>query len=633
MSAIRYFMKYFIFIYYLFSSIISYAIAPKILALPLPHGEFSQPSYSQEGFCANMLIRTIDGYKPIQEFVEGDMVIDSNNQEKKIISITRKFVKQCIELTINDTTIYPGCDQYFCVLPEHNWIPAKNIQPGDMLLNNIDEYCNVTDVELINAETFLYSLTVEDHIFYIAPYDICVHNSTALMLGASSVYLGHIITINPIIATIGIASVLSAIFNKAYQEYIQQFPSYDEKIILPKEVILAERFYCEQRATALINLKQELMQIKNGLENIRSFCNVDATSFTYQFLQQSNTPNVQSPCELLKISATHEMQLSESQKINLRTLREIELTALEQEAITLQQILACHTNELIDQINTSKYEYENITKEQTANCTALWNNHVNQITNPIALQSYQADLLEEYLLNNLSQKINELKGVAYYYGHYVKSECIKQSTNIIELLEQTTSLVAQYDQWIAKEKTRIAHNISISEHYFSRRGISIQNIRNDTKNALEKWRKDRATQAIIEANNKLSNMMSPQGPNKDPKKDNEPKKIEKDNKNPNGIYKDAPYHHQNSKNNKSQCPNNGQKCLDYSLPSKGNSEQRIAIENDTFIVLRKTREHEFHGYTVTWEELHWSMQNVLREYNVVTKSGKIIKDVAKEIFK
>ncbi|HSC25171.1 MAG TPA: hypothetical protein VLB80_03090 [Candidatus Babeliales bacterium] len=88
-----------------------------------------------------------------------------------------------------------------------------------------------------------------------------------------------------------------------------------------------------------------------------------------------------------------------------------------------------------------------------------------------------------------------------------------------------------------------------------------------------------------------------------------------------------------AKSTKNQSPNNGQKCLDNSLSSKGNSEQRVAIEGDNFVILRKTIDNEFHGYIVTWQELHWSMQNTLRYHNVVTKSGKIIKHIAKEMFK
>ncbi|HSC24954.1 MAG TPA: hypothetical protein VLB80_01925, partial [Candidatus Babeliales bacterium] len=40
-----------------------------------------------------------------------------------------------------------------------------------------------------------------------------------------------------------------------------------------------------------------------------------------------------------------------------------------------------------------------------------------------------------------------------------------------------------------------------------------------------------------------------------------------------------------AKSTKNQSPNNGQKCLDNSLSSKGNSEQRVAIEGDNFVIL------------------------------------------------
>ena len=104
-------------------------------------------------------------------------------------------------------------------------------------------------------------------------------------------------------------------------------------------------------------------------------------------------------------------------------------------------------------------------------------------------------------------------------------------------------------------------------------------------------------------------------------------------KHPNGTYKDSAYHHRHSSGKKSPAPKNGQKCLDNSFKGKSNSEQRVSIENEIFVVLRKTIDREYHGYCVIWEDLHWSLQQVLRDLKVVTKSGKIIKEVAVKVFK
>ena len=99
-------------------------------------------------------------------------------------------------------------------------------------------------------------------------------------------------------------------------------------------------------------------------------------------------------------------------------------------------------------------------------------------------------------------------------------------------------------------------------------------------------------------------------------------------KHPHGIYKDAPYHHKNSCNGKSKSPDDGQRCLDYSLPTK--TGQRIAIEGDVFVVLRQTIPGEYHGFKVNWEDLHHSLQRVLRKHGFVKQTGKIIKHITEK---
>ncbi len=481
----------------------------------------------QHGFCADMFMQTSVGYKEIKKLTEGDIIIDCNREEKKIIAIMKHFVNRYIKLVVGDTSICTGCDQLYYKFPGI-WIAAQEIKIGDALFNYANESCLVDHVELVHEDELLYCLTVEGHTFCIAPHDLCAHNVEALILGVSSIYLGNITIINPVVATVGVAIAFSAIVHKAYQTYMQQCSDNDQKIVLPPDIIFAERFYYIQRSTALEEIKQEFICIKNGLKNIKFLSSANLISFTCQFLEENGSQNLYKPNQLLKILAKDESLLSDKQKENLRALREFELEHLEQEIIHLQCTLALHVDELIQQIDAVCGEY-NKAQEQINDAAMLWNNNRNNITYTIALQAYKANLLQEHLLANFNQKLNELKMVTQYYVSCTNSICIKQSTNIIEILEKLAPVIIEYDQWVTVEKLRIATNINMIEEHFTYRSISVSHLKNGINSEFAKNRSDRNAQAVDETTNKLVSIIAFfGGPNKDPEKDDEP---EEDNDN------------------------------------------------------------------------------------------------------
>jgi len=578
---------------------------------------FPNPYRPQEGFSGSTLIRTPFGYKPIKKLSQDDIVIGCNGKEKRIVAITKHHVNRYVKLIINDTTMYTGYDQRYCRLSTYMGVAAHKIKPGDMLLNDAHEGCLVTYVELSNENKLLYYLTVEDHIFCIAPCDVYVHNAEPLVLGLSSMCLGSIIIINPITATIGATIALSTIAHKVYQAYIQQSSGNTLSTSLPTDVMLAERSYYIERSMALQAIQQELLYIKNGLENMKVFCSASSASFTYRFLKQTVPTHIRQQNQLLQISTTREMQLSDNQKENLRTLREVELKHIEQEIVTLQTVLAFHINELIEQIYVADNEYKGA--EGEINFVAnLWNSNRDKMTDSIAFQSYKVDLLEDCLLKNLDQKVNELKIVAQYYHSCIKSTCLKQSTNIFDLLEKMNSVIIEFDQKIAQGKGRVVRNISTVEQYFERHGIFIGYAKNEINTHLQKSRDGRNAQAIAEAQNKLASIVvagSPQNNNKNNDNDK--------NEHPFGKYKDAPYHTRFGNSIKSKAPSNGQRALDHSILIGENSSRRIGISDGEFVVLDQTSPGLFHGHVRSWADLTDQMKSALVNSNLTSLKGKI----------
>jgi len=93
------------------------------------------------------------------------------------------------------------------------------------------------------------------------------------------------------------------------------------------------------------------------------------------------------------------------------------------------------------------------------------------------------------------------------------------------------------------------------------------------------------------------------------------------------IYKDGAYHHPNSKGSgkggKSRAPSDGQKALDNSVPIKDTNDNRVGISNGEIVKLNKTLNGEYHGYVVSWEDAHSSVQNALKKHGLVNSNGKI----------
>lgn len=111
-----------------------------------------------------------------------------------------------------------------------------------------------------------------------------------------------------------------------------------------------------------------------------------------------------------------------------------------------------------------------------------------------------------------------------------------------------------------------------------------------------------------------------------------PKHENDEDEHPHGVYEDAGYHHKNSGGRKSRCPNDGQKCLDTSLPVFKNTTVRINVEDGKFVILRQSEAGKFHGYVIdSWEELckegakTQPIRNAFQKHKFVNQAGKIIK--------
>jgi hypothetical protein len=289
---------------------------------------------------------------------------------------------------------------------------------------------------------------------------------------------------------------------------------------LPNNDALSERTYFETKKFKLKQVRTELAVLKSGL----LYLGLGNASFTNALFGQLTQ---QAPFTLFSVPESQELLLSEFEKHELRKHREFELATLEQEIIDLQFALALHFNELVVQVHAAYNDYQKLS-DQLNVAVKAWNSlsNRNSLTKAKALQGYESDYLEKYLVDILADRVGELKRVVEYYSACANNTFCKESTNIAEKIDGLKALVKEHEEYVCSHKQRIKKNIAISARACAEHGINVAAIHKKTQSFYETKKKSAAAQALKDAEDKKQKHSSSGG---GPKKDDEDEKRRKGN--------------------------------------------------------------------------------------------------------
>jgi len=349
--------------------------------------------------------------------------------------------------------------------------------------------------------------------------------------------LGITAVINPVADMLGVtATAVVDIVHNAYQGYLEKnkkeegccFPG------RPDEVVLAERFYYEQRKEALEKTKQELVGIKKDLETLKG---LNPDSFTYQFLKQYSYPEVHS-VQLPSIS--QEKCFSEDEKNGLKNVRANELISLEKQINAIQNLLVLHLNQLVENLSWVESLYQNAMVEITK-VMDVWNNNSHVITPDVASKIYENYLFREHLITRVHSVFDELLVISRYY-RVCKNESIKLIATNIAILEQMVSVVEAKKSWLLEEERQARNGTTILERYFANRNISVSTLKSGTQKEVSEAFKKHSADALKKlAIQQQTNSGFGGGPRKDDDKDNE-EKIEISEEDKDHIFRESEGH-------------------------------------------------------------------------------------------
>ncbi len=168
-------------------------------------------SLHQEGFAAETLVKTPNGYVPIQLLQVNNIVLsnDQNNnlQKSLVTNITKYYTPLRIKIVTDDCICHVAPQQKIYISSKKEWVVAEQIKPGDLLYTGNGNTC-VTHVERRERPVLMYAITVDHHSLYITPSDILVHNMDPILGGVAT--FTAVVAPNPVGAIVVPALVITA---------------------------------------------------------------------------------------------------------------------------------------------------------------------------------------------------------------------------------------------------------------------------------------------------------------------------------------------------------------------------------------------------------------------------------------
>lgn len=134
------------------------------------------------GFPAGTLVGTPKGLVPIEQIRENDLIISRNKvtnsfEPKPVVVCGKKTVHQLIKLTVGNAQMLASPEQRFYLFAEKKWVFAKDLKPGQFLLQNRGSYSAITALEKIDRDVETYELSIQDcHNFCASEQEVVAHN-------------------------------------------------------------------------------------------------------------------------------------------------------------------------------------------------------------------------------------------------------------------------------------------------------------------------------------------------------------------------------------------------------------------------------------------------------------------------
>ena len=134
-----------------------------------------------DGFAELTLVRTHEGFKPIEQFVVGNRVVvvaEGGQLQPYSIARTMSYVADCfIKIQIKDICVCAAPDQKFYSCTRNDWVSARALHVSEQLLCGSGNIVCVDAVEMVHKKQKMYAFTVEtSHIFCVTPYEVIAHN-------------------------------------------------------------------------------------------------------------------------------------------------------------------------------------------------------------------------------------------------------------------------------------------------------------------------------------------------------------------------------------------------------------------------------------------------------------------------
>ncbi len=142
--------------------------------------------YVHAGFIAGTLVKTVDGFIPIEKLAVGDKVFAFDEQADAfllhtITDINFHKVTHLIHINVHcsasDADIITDADQPFYLPADREWCCAQDLKLGMVLQSYYEQRIVVKNVEEVDTNAVVYDLTLNDpHTFCVTSDGIVAHN-------------------------------------------------------------------------------------------------------------------------------------------------------------------------------------------------------------------------------------------------------------------------------------------------------------------------------------------------------------------------------------------------------------------------------------------------------------------------